>query len=56
VFRWDWRFTTPDVGDDATDSDLAQVSENSVYRIAESAEFTVTAAGTTVVDLGIVAI
>jgi len=56
VSRSQWSFTTPDVGDDTTDSDLAQISENTYYRIARSAEFVATVDGTVTVDVGLVAV
>ncbi len=50
-----WTFTTPNVGDDATDSDVIKVSDTESIIAAESAEFTVTAGGVTTVDIGLVA-
>jgi hypothetical protein len=54
VWRSQWRFTTPDVDDDTTDSDVTQVSEGSYYRTARSPEFTVVVGGTVTVDIGLV--
>lgn len=56
VNRAEWAFTTPDVGDDTTDSDVTQVSESTWYRIARSPEFTVPAGGTVTLDIGLVAV
>lgn len=56
VWRSQWRFTTPDVGADTTDSDVTQVSENSYYRTARSPEFTVPAGERVTVDIGLVAV
>ena len=50
-----WKFTTPNVGDDATDSDVTDVSENDSVAIGESAEFKLTAGGVVTVDIGLVA-
>ncbi|MGC5019773.1 hypothetical protein [Micromonospora sp. DT47] len=48
-------FSPPNVGDDATDSDvIATEDTNSYYRIARSAVVEVTAGGETVVDAGVV--
>lgn len=50
-----WTFTSPNVGDDATDSDVTKVSETASDITGESAEFTVTAGGVTTIDIGLVA-
>lgn len=56
VRRSQWSFTTPNVGDDTTDSDVTQVSEDGYYRTARSPEFTVPVGDTTTVDIGLVAV
>lgn len=56
VLRSQWRFTTPDAGDDTTDSDVTQVSDDGFYRTARSAEFVVAADGTVTIDVGLVAV
>lgn len=53
--RSSWRFATPDVGDDTTDSDLHQVSQDTYTSYGESSAFTVDPATPTVIDLGVVA-
>jgi hypothetical protein len=50
-----WTFTTPNVGDDATDSDVTNVSEPESVITGESAEFNVTAGGVVTIDIGLVA-
>ncbi|GAA4520484.1 hypothetical protein GCM10023191_097490 [Actinoallomurus oryzae] len=50
-----WTFTTPNVGDDATDSDISDVSETGSVIIGDSAEFNVTAGGVVTIDVGLVA-
>jgi uncharacterized repeat protein (TIGR01451 family) len=50
-----WTFTTPDVGDDATDSDITGVSDNGYELTGESAPFDVTAGGVATIDIGLVA-
>lgn len=48
-------FSPPDVGDDATDSDVVPVDDpGNYYRYAESAVIAVTAGGESVVDIGII--
>jgi hypothetical protein len=56
VLRSQWQFTTPDVGDDTTDSDVTPISDDGFYRTARSAEFVVAADGTVTIDLGVVAV
>jgi hypothetical protein len=51
-----WRFTQANVGDDATDSDISPYQETTNNRYGRSAEFTVSANGTTTVDVGLVAV
>ncbi|MCY1141651.1 hypothetical protein OWR29_26950 [Actinoplanes sp. Pm04-4] len=55
LIRNNWRFTKPNVGSDATDSDLRMISETQYEQNGESPVFVVTAATPTVVDLGVVA-
>jgi hypothetical protein len=50
-----WTFTTPNVGDDATDSDVAQVSATTSLITGESAVFDVTEGGVVTIDVGLVA-
>jgi SdrD B-like protein/uncharacterized protein DUF11 len=50
-----WTFTTPNVGDDTTDSDVIKVSETESIITAESAEFNVTAGGVATIDIGLMA-
>ncbi len=50
-----WTFTTPNVGDDATDSDVGTVSATPSEITGESAAFRVTAGGVVTVDVGLVA-
>ena len=47
-------FTTPNVGDDATDSDVELISENSYELTARSAEFVVPENGSVTIDVGVV--
>ncbi|MFC3540098.1 hypothetical protein ACFOPG_30820 [Couchioplanes caeruleus subsp. azureus] len=55
LHRFNWRFTTPDVGGDDTDSDLRPVLETSESQYGETPVFMVDPATPTVVDLGVVA-
>lgn len=55
LIRNNWRFTTPNVGSDATDSDLRMTSEGQYHQTGESPVFAVTAATPAVVDLGVIA-
>lgn len=54
--HYDWRFTTPNVGSDDTDSDLVLVSENKYDRIGASPVFEVTPDAPVQVDVGVVAV
>ncbi|MEV4343637.1 SdrD B-like domain-containing protein [Actinoplanes sp. NPDC049596] len=50
-----WLFTKPDVGSDATDSDLRMISDDRYSQVGESPVFPVTAAKPALLDLGVVA-
>lgn len=50
-----WTFTTPNVGDDATDSDVVKVSETQALITGDSPEFNVITGGVVTVDIGLVA-
>jgi hypothetical protein len=50
-----WTFTTPNVGDDATDSDISNVSQTGSVITGDSADFNVTAGGVVTIDVGLVA-
>jgi uncharacterized repeat protein (TIGR01451 family) len=51
-----WQFTKPNAGDDSTDSDFTQTSENTYYRTARTEPFVVDANGSVTVDVGLVAV
>ncbi|SDM34856.1 SdrD B-like domain-containing protein [Allokutzneria albata] len=51
-----WRFTTPDVGSDTTDSDIVPTTEDAWYRYGKSEIFTVEAGVNRVLDVGVVAV
>ncbi len=53
--RYDWRFTTPNVGGDDTDSDLVPVAENTYTQTAASPVFEVTPSTPRTIDVGVVA-
>jgi hypothetical protein len=55
LFTSSWRFTTPNVGDDATDSDPVLYSETSFEQRARVETFTVDPAQPTVIDVGVIA-
>lgn len=50
--RWD--FTTADVGDDRSDSDIVSSTVSGIYRRGSSADVTLTEGGEVVVDIGLV--
>ncbi|GIG85213.1 hypothetical protein [Plantactinospora endophytica] len=50
-----WRFTRPNVGSDATDSDLVPYSETTYYQYGRFGPFTVDVNRPTVIDVGLVA-
>ncbi len=54
VWPSDWKFTTPNVGDDATDSDFTDVGVVGWYRAAYTDEFVVQPDGTITVDVGVI--
>lgn len=51
-----WRFTTPDIGGDATDSDIIPITEDTRNRHGASEIFTVEAGAQRVLDVGVVAV
>jgi hypothetical protein len=50
-----WTFTTPNVGDDGTDSDVIKVPDTGSEITGDSTAFTVTAGGVVTIDIGLVA-
>ena len=48
-----WGFTTPNVGDEATDSDVVVVFADEIGANAESHVFEVTSGSETVIDVGL---
>ncbi|MBN6034091.1 SdrD B-like domain-containing protein [Amycolatopsis sp. 195334CR] len=56
LYKDSWRFTTPNVGDETTDSDFVPTTENTWYRDGTSQIFTVEAGARHVLDLGVVAV
>jgi uncharacterized protein DUF11 len=55
LYRFNWRFTKPNVGSDDTDSDLQVISDTQYDEIGSSPVFTVSATTPSVVDVGVVA-
>ncbi|XVV12642.1 hypothetical protein ACQP2X_49025 [Actinoplanes sp. CA-131856] len=55
LYRFNWLFTKPNVGNDATDSDLTRTGGDQYDEIGETPVFTVSPSTPTVVDLGVVA-
>ena len=56
LFKSSWRFTTPDVGDDTTDSDIMPTTEDAWYRNGKSEIFTVEPGVDRVLDVGVIAV
>lgn len=56
VWPDEWTYTTPNVGDDTTDSDFTEITENGWYRTAVTDSFTVAPDGTITVDVGLIAV
>ncbi|AVT29775.1 MULTISPECIES: hypothetical protein [unclassified Plantactinospora] len=54
VSKSKWRFTRPNVGSDATDSDLVPYSETTYYQYGRFGPFTVDVNRPTVIDVGLV--
>lgn len=48
-----WDFTTPNVGDEATDSDVVLVFADAFSAIAESHVFEVASGSETIIDVGL---
>jgi hypothetical protein len=53
VFALAWDFTTPNVGDEATDSDVVPVFPDEFSSIAQSHVFELASGGETTVDIGL---
>jgi hypothetical protein len=53
VFALAWDFTTPNVGDEATDSDVVPVFSDEFSAIAQSHVFELASASETVIDIGL---
>ena len=54
LWKADWRFTTPNAGDETTDSDLVPFSESSFFIEGRTEVFLVTVEAPTVIDVGLV--